>query len=47
MKLTKELLLNIKADLEFIDFCERNKLLGFDLDKLNQIKGDYKGFLHG
>lgn len=45
MILTKELLKQSEACQEGIDFCERNKLFGFDLDNFSQIKGDYNYFV--
>ena len=43
--LTKELLLTCGACDEGISFCERNKLFGFDLSRIAEIKGDYNGFI--
>ena len=45
MKLTKKLLLQLHACSSGIEFCERNKLFGFPLDQLNEIQGDYEGFV--
>ncbi len=46
MLLTKELLIEWNACEEGIAFCERNKLFGFDLNKIDEIQGDYKGFIN-
>ena len=43
--LTKELLLKWDACEEGISFCERNKLFGFDLSRIDEIKGDYNKFI--
>ena len=45
MKLTKKLLKQLHACSSGIEFCERNKLFGFPLDQLNEIQGDYDGFV--
>ncbi len=46
MILTKELLTEWEACDEGIDFCERNKLFGFDLNRIDEIQGDYKDFIN-
>jgi YD repeat-containing protein len=45
MILTRELLKKIGACEEGIKFCERNKLYGFDLNRLDEIEGDYCDFI--
>jgi len=45
MKLNREMLLKVKACKEGIDFCERNKLFGFPLDRLGEVQGDYINFV--
>jgi YD repeat-containing protein len=45
MILTREFLHKVGACKQGIDFCERNKLFGFDLDKFHEIKGDYNSFV--
>jgi YD repeat-containing protein len=45
MILTKELLTKVGACKQGINFCERNKLFGFDLEQFNQIQGDHLGFI--
>jgi YD repeat-containing protein len=45
MILTKELLHQHGACEDGINFCERNKLFGFDLDRLDEVAGDYNGFV--
>ncbi len=45
MILTKELLINWGACSEGIDFCETHNLFGFDLNRINEIQGDYNGFI--
>ncbi len=46
MILTKELLIKLKACKQGIDFCERNKLFGFDLKRLHEVDGDYNHFIN-
>ena len=41
MKLTKELLKKNGACKDAIAWCERNKLFGFPLDRLDEITGDF------
>jgi len=43
--LTKKLLEQIDACKEAIDFCGCNKLFGFPLDRLDEVQGDYNGFV--
>lgn len=43
--LTEHLLNHFSACETGIDFCERNKLFGYDLHKLDEIKGDYSFFV--
>lgn len=31
---------------EGVDFCKRNKLYGFDLDRINEVRGDHYGFIY-
>jgi uncharacterized protein RhaS with RHS repeats len=45
MILTKKLLEQNNACPEGINFCERNKLFGFDLDRMSEVMGDYKDFV--
>lgn len=45
MKLTKEFLNKHHACPIGIRFCERNKLLGCDLDYINDVVGDYDKFM--
>jgi hypothetical protein len=45
MILTKKLLQQHGACETGIEFCERNKLFGFDSNRINAIKGDYYGFV--
>lgn len=45
MKLTKELLIKLNACQHGIDFCERNKLFGFELDNLSTLTGDYNNYV--
>jgi YD repeat-containing protein len=45
MILTKELLHQNGACEEGIAFCERNKLFGFDLDRIDEIQGDYDSYI--
>jgi YD repeat-containing protein len=45
MILTKKLLEHLEACDQSIKFCERNKLFGFDLSKINYIIGDYNGYV--
>jgi hypothetical protein len=45
MKLTKKLLLQLNAGSSRIEFCESYKLFGFPLDRLDEIQGDYEGFV--
>lgn len=45
MILTKELLKRYDACEEGLNFCERNKLYGFDLKRIGEIRGDYGGFV--
>ena len=45
MKLNKEMLERVNACKEGIDFVERNKLIGFPLERLNEVSGDYGGFV--
>lgn len=45
MILTKELLHQCGACENGIDFCERNKLFGFDLDRIDDIQGDYEDYI--
>jgi len=46
MKLTKKFLQQIGLEDYEINFFERNKLLGFPLDRFNEIEGDdYNGFV--
>ncbi len=40
MFLTKKLLIQLDACTAGINFCERNKLFGFDLSRINEIEGD-------
>ncbi len=46
MILTKELLIKWDACKDGIQFCERNKLFGFDLSLIDEINGDYYGFIN-
>ncbi len=46
MILTKKLLIQWGACKEGIAFCERNKLFGFDLDRIDEIKGDHNDFIN-
>ncbi len=46
MILTKKLLIQWNACEEGIDFCQRNKLFGFDLSRIVEIKGDYNNFMY-
>ena len=43
--ITIDLLNNFGACSEGIDFFRRNKLEGFPLNKLDEVKGDHKSFL--
>lgn len=45
MILTKELLKQYDACKQGITFCERNKLFGFDLERIAEVRGDYNGFV--
>src|SRR5690554_4027542 len=45
MKLTKELLEQYNACSDAIRFCERNQLFGFPLERLDEIEGDYDGYV--
>ena len=45
MKLTKKMLLQLNAGSSRIEFCERYKLFGFPLDRLDEIQGDHEGFV--
>ncbi len=45
MILTKELLIKLGACQEGIDFCERNKLFGFDTNNIDNVVGDYDGIV--
>ena len=45
MKLTKKLLKQLHACSSGIEFCERYKLFGFPLERLDEIRGDYDGFV--
>ncbi len=45
MILTKQLLEQWGACEGGIDFCEKNKLFGFDLERIDEIKGDHLGFI--
>ena len=44
--LSKELLHNWDACEEGIEFCERNKLFGFDLSRIDEVVGDYNNFIN-
>ena len=43
--LTKELLIKFGACEEGISFCESNKLFGFELSRIDEIKGDFNNFV--
>lgn len=43
--LTKKLLIQLNACQAGIDFCEHYNLFGFDLNNLDQVKGDYNNFI--
>jgi YD repeat-containing protein len=45
MILTKKLLHQYGACDTSIDFCERNKLFGFDLDRIDEIEGDHEYYI--
>lgn len=45
MILTEKLLKELDACKNGLDFCKRNKLYGFDLDRLGEVDGDYFGFI--
>lgn len=46
MLLTKQLLENFNACEDGIKFCEQNQLFGFDLDRIEEVEGDYNDFIH-